>query len=38
MENPLILHLFTPAAQVSPFDVNMAADAGYQMRRALHAT
>jgi methylene-tetrahydromethanopterin dehydrogenase len=29
MENPLILHLFTPAAQASPFDVNMAYDAGY---------
>lgn len=30
MENPLILHLFTPAAQASPFDVNMAYDAGYE--------
>ena len=29
MENALILHLFTPAAQASPFDVNMAYDAGY---------
>lgn len=29
MENPLILHLFTPAPQASPFDVNMAYDAGY---------
>jgi methylene-tetrahydromethanopterin dehydrogenase len=29
MENPLILHLFTPAAQASPFDVNMAYDAGF---------
>ena len=29
MENPLILHLFTPAAQASPFDINMAYDAGY---------
>jgi len=29
VENPLILHLFTPAAQASPFDVNMAYDAGY---------
>ena len=30
MEKPNILHLFTPAAQASPFDVNMAYDAGYQ--------
>jgi len=30
VENPLILHLFTPAAQASPFDVNMAYDAGYE--------
>ena len=30
MENPLILHLLTPAAQASPFDVNMAYDAGYE--------
>jgi len=29
MENALILHLFTPMAQASPFDVNMAYDAGY---------
>ena len=29
MEKPYILHLFTPAAQASPFDVNMAYDAGY---------
>lgn len=29
MEKPYILHLFTPTAQVSPFDVNMAYDAGY---------
>jgi methylene-tetrahydromethanopterin dehydrogenase len=31
MERPLILHMFTPGAQMSPFDVNMAADAGYQI-------
>ena len=31
MERPFVLHLFTPAAQASPFDVNMAADAGYQV-------
>ena len=31
MERPFILHMFTPGAQVSPFDVNMAADAGYQL-------
>jgi methylene-tetrahydromethanopterin dehydrogenase len=31
MERPYILHMFTPGRQVSPFDVNMAADAGYQV-------
>ncbi|HEX7888139.1 MAG TPA: NAD(P)-dependent methylenetetrahydromethanopterin dehydrogenase [Ramlibacter sp.] len=31
MERPYILHMFTPGPQVSPFDVNMAADAGYQL-------
>ncbi len=31
MERPYILHLFTPTQQASPFDVNMAADAGYQV-------
>jgi methylene-tetrahydromethanopterin dehydrogenase len=31
MERPYILHLFTPGPRVSPFDVNMAADAGYQV-------
>jgi methylene-tetrahydromethanopterin dehydrogenase len=31
MERPYILHLFTPGPQASPFDVNMAADAGYQL-------
>lgn len=31
MERPYILHLFTPGKQISPFDVNMAADAGYQI-------
>jgi methylene-tetrahydromethanopterin dehydrogenase len=31
MERPYILHMFTPGPQVSPFDVNMAADAGYQI-------
>jgi methylene-tetrahydromethanopterin dehydrogenase len=29
MEKPHILHLLTPAPQASPFDVNMAYDAGY---------
>ncbi|MFL6580904.1 MAG: methylene-tetrahydromethanopterin dehydrogenase N-terminal domain-containing protein, partial [Burkholderiales bacterium] len=29
MEKPHILHLFTSTEQVSPFDVNMAYDAGY---------
>lgn len=31
MQRPYILHLFTPMRQASPFDVNMAADAGYDM-------
>ena len=31
MERPYILHLFTPGSQMSPFDVNMAADAGYRV-------
>ena len=31
IERPYILHMFTPGAQMSPFDVNMAADAGYQI-------
>jgi methylene-tetrahydromethanopterin dehydrogenase len=31
MERPYILHMFTPGAHMSPFDVNMAADAGYQV-------
>jgi methylene-tetrahydromethanopterin dehydrogenase len=31
MERPYILHMFTPGRQMSPFDINMAADAGYQM-------
>ena len=31
MNRPHILHLFTPGAQASPFDVNMAADAGYRL-------
>jgi methylene-tetrahydromethanopterin dehydrogenase len=30
-ERPYILHMFTPGRQMSPFDVNMAADAGWQM-------
>jgi methylene-tetrahydromethanopterin dehydrogenase len=29
MEKPYLLHMFTPAPNVSPFDVNMAYDAGY---------
>ena len=29
MEKPNILHLITPTPQASPFDVNMAYDAGY---------
>jgi methylene-tetrahydromethanopterin dehydrogenase len=30
-ERPYILHMFTATAQMSPFDVNMAADAGYHV-------
>jgi methylene-tetrahydromethanopterin dehydrogenase len=30
MARDTILHLFTPAANLSPFDVNMAIDAGWQ--------
>ena len=29
MERPYVLHLFTPAHHASPFDVNMAYDAGW---------
>ncbi|HQR50974.1 MAG TPA: methylenetetrahydromethanopterin dehydrogenase [Methylophilaceae bacterium] len=29
MEKPTILHFITPAKNVSPFDINMATDAGY---------
>ncbi len=31
MERPYILHMFTPGKQMSPFDINMAADAGYTL-------
>jgi methylene-tetrahydromethanopterin dehydrogenase len=31
MERPTILHMLTPGKQMSPFDVNMAADAGYDL-------
>jgi methylene-tetrahydromethanopterin dehydrogenase len=31
MERPFILHMFTPGPHMSPFDVNMAADAGWQV-------
>lgn len=31
MEKPYILHMFTPTKNMSPFDVNMAADAGYSI-------
>jgi len=30
MARPYILHMFTPGPQASPFDVNMAIDAGYE--------
>ena len=29
MEKPFLLHMFTPAKNLSPFDVNMAFDAGW---------
>ena len=29
MERPAILHMISPEKHVSPFDVNMAADAGF---------
>ena len=31
MERSYILHMFTPGRQMSPFDINMAVDAGYQV-------
>ena len=31
MDRQYILHMFTPGKQMSPFDVNMAVDAGYQV-------
>ena len=31
MDRPYILHMLTPGPWMSPFDVNMAADAGYQV-------
>ena len=31
MERAYILHMLTPGTQISPFDVNMAVDAGYQV-------
>lgn len=31
IERPFILHMLTPGKQMSPFDINMAADAGYQL-------
>jgi methylene-tetrahydromethanopterin dehydrogenase len=31
MERPYILHMLTPGPYMSPFDVNMAADAGYDL-------
>lgn len=31
MERQYILHMFTPGKQMSPFDINMAVDAGYQI-------
>jgi methylene-tetrahydromethanopterin dehydrogenase len=30
MEKPFILHMLTPLPHMSPFDINMAIDAGYQ--------
>ncbi|HEX6828991.1 MAG TPA: NAD(P)-dependent methylenetetrahydromethanopterin dehydrogenase [Burkholderiales bacterium] len=31
MEKPFILHMFTPTQNASPFDVNMACDAGFNV-------
>jgi len=31
MEKPFILHMLTPLAQMSPFDINMACDAGFDV-------
>lgn len=31
MERQYILHMFTPGRQMSPFDINMAVDAGYDV-------
>jgi len=31
MEKPFILHMFTPLPQMSPFDINMAYDAGFNV-------
>jgi len=31
MERQTILHMFTPGRQMSPFDINMAVDAGFQV-------
>lgn len=31
MDRSYILHMFTPGRQMSPFDINMAVDAGYQV-------
>lgn len=30
-QRPYILHMFTPGKQMSPFDINMAVDAGYNV-------
>lgn len=36
MDKPRILHFLTPLANVSPFDVNMAADAGFVIASYTH--
>lgn len=38
MSKPRILHFLTPLANVSPFDVNMAADAGFVIASYTHIT
>lgn len=38
MSQPRILHFLTPLANVSPFDVNMAADAGFVIASYTHIT
>ena len=36
MTDKHILHMLTPLKHMSPFDVNMALDAGYEAAIAIH--